>query len=234
MGKKAGWAVFALLALCWAGCVTKSTTTEGDREVLHQTAGAVHVVQESLSRASAAIEEGNPQEAKSLLQIGARAGADIQANMEQQLEVHGPPENPLPYSQEASAKARERSTKEHASSGWVTTALVAGGVVCSVAATLAGMPWLANLFPALTGKIGTWAKTGSQIITAARALGERNGGTIQVKDLLAIAKERNVAAGIQDIVVRNVDALEEKLGVDFQVKLDPPAPAPVAPAPATP
>lgn len=218
MGKKVGWALLALVALCCAGCVTKSTTTEGDREVLHQTAGAADVVQDKISEAVVKIEEGKPQEARSLLEIGARAGADIQANMKQQLEVHGPPEVVAPYSQEASAKARERSTAEHSES-WGLKVMAVVGPIVGVAATIAGMPWISNLFPALTGKIGQLAKAGLQTITAARAVAERNGGSIGVKDLLTIAKERNVTAGVQDLVVKEVASLEKKMGLDFKMKL---------------
>ena len=219
-----------VLVLSVSGCVTKSTHTEGDREVQDQTLKAGEVVRGSIEAAKAAIADGKPEQAASLLEIGARAGGDIVENMKQQQDVHNPPENALPYSPENSAKARERSTKEHSESVWLKVLAIAGPVL-SVGATLAGMPWLASIFPALTGKIGKWAQTGSQIIASVRAKAEASGGSIDVRDVLEIAKEKNVSAGIQGIVKKYADKLEGSMGHKFEMKLDEPAqPSGSAPA----
>lgn len=203
------------------GCVSSSTHTEGDREVGDQTMKAGGVVVESIEQAKAKIEEGKPEEAKTLLEIGARAGRDVILNMKQQAQVHGSPKAPQPpYSAETSAKAREKSTKEH-ENNTLGVILGVGGVVLGIGATLAGMPWLANMFPALTGKVGKWAQTGSQILTAVRSKAESSGGSIDIRDVLDIAKTFNVNAGIQDFVKKKVDAHEEAMGHDFTMKLAP-------------
>ncbi len=222
MVRIAGWVVaWAFLLVTLGGCVTKSSHTEGDREVNDQTMKAGEVVVAAAAQAADLIDAGRPAEAKSLLAQGAVAGAEIIKNAKQQEGVHGAAVAPAPaFSPEASEKARQKSTDDHASGKWVPIAMGIAGAALSVAATLAGMPWLAQLFPALTGKIGKMAKTGVQIITAARAAGEANGGTLQVVDLLKIAKDKNVSAGIQDLVTKHVDAHEEAMGHDFEIKLD--------------
>lgn len=98
--------------------------------------------------------------------------------------------------------------------------LVAGGLAAGLAGGLLGMPWLASRFPALAGQAGRFAKTAVSIIAAARHRGEQNGGDLPVKDLLAIAKEHNVTAGVQGWVTKASGKLEESLGVKFSVKLD--------------
>lgn len=227
--------IIVILALALAGCVTKSTHTEGDREVNDQTLKAGEVVQGNIVAAIAKIDDGKPLEAKSLLEIGALAGADVVANMQQQLEVHGPPEKSEPYSAAASEAARQRSTESH-ENNTLDVILAVGSAAAGIAATMAGMPWLSSLFPALTGKIGKWAKAGSDIITAVRTKAEAQGGSIDVRDILEISKEKNVTAGIQKIVTKYVDKKEEELGKKFIMKLeeDPePEPTPPAPPPVT-
>ena len=81
------------------------------------------------------------------------------------------------------------------------------------------MPWLAGLFPVLAGKVGKLAEAGVKIIAFAREKAEKQGGSLEVKDLLQIAKEENVLAGVQKLATKKADALEEKLGLDFKVKL---------------
>lgn len=209
-----------ILALClavtMAGCVTKSTHTEGDREVNDQTRKAVEFAAERIDAALSALsgsEQATPLAEASL------AIKEARQNALQQAQVHGEPEKPAPFSPEASKAARERSTKEHTSGGWVGPVLTVLGAICGIAATCAGMPFLAPIFPALAGKLGKWATTGSQIITAVRAKAEEQGGSIHVQDILAIAKDKNVSAGIQGLVTKHVDAHEEAMGHDFKIDL---------------
>ncbi len=206
--------VLVLLALGIGGCVTKSSHTEGDREVNDQTMKAGAVVVDAAAAAAAAIDAGEPAKAKTLLEQGAIAGAEIVKNAKQQEGVHGPPvRNDLPeFSPDASAAARKKSTDDHASGKWVTPTLMVLGMVGSVAATLAGMPWLARLFPVLTGKIGKMAKAYVATINTVRTVAEAQGGAIDVGTVLAIAKDKNVQAGIQDIVAAHAHAHEQAMG----------------------
>jgi len=211
------------------GCVTQSTVTEGDRQVLDQADKGGAVVDEKLAAAAAQLPEGSP--ARILLLEAAGVHAVVRENVQQQVAVHGPPETSQPFSAEASRAAREQSKKDHAGGKLLGTVLAVGGVLAGVAATLAGMPWLAQAFPVLTGKIGKLAATGTRIFAFVREKAEANGGQIGIREMLKIAKEENVLAGVQKLAVRSADKLEEKLGLDFKMKLEGPPPAP-APQPA--
>lgn len=218
------WVLAAILVLGMWGCTTRSTTTEGDRQVEDQTEKAAIAVQEKIAAAKEAIAERKLDDAVSLLEMGAIAGREAELNMAQLRAVHGPPEKPLPFSPENSKAARESSAKDHASGGWLASALPVLGAVCGVVATVAGMPWLAPLFPALAGKLGKWAATGSQIITAARSKAESQGGSLHVQDLLEIAATKNSEAGIQSFVKKRVDKQEKAAGHKFRIKrTSPPA-----------
>lgn len=234
-GKKAALPLaLIVLALGVEGCVTRSTTTEGDREVLYQTRGAAEASQAHIEAAKSAVDGGQAGEAKLHLDAAADATRDARENMRQQLAVHGPPAEPAIYSPANSKAARDKSNKEHSDNTLLKVALAVAGVAFTVGTTLCGMPWLAKTFPALTGKIGTWAKTGSNILTEVRARAEDNGGNIHISDILAIAKRQNVTAGVQDLVTSHVDAHEEEMGHEFDIKLaappDPTAAPPPAPA----
>lgn len=220
MGKQA-WMVVLALGMWVGGCTTANTVTEGDRQVNRQTLGAVEKAQELLDalRAKDGLDHG-------MISIGAQALLDIRENALHLESVQGAPENPKPYTPENSKAARELSAKDHAGGSWLMPALGIGGAIAGVAATLAGMPWLAGLFPSLAGKVGKLAETGVKVITFIREKAEQNGGVIGVGDVLKIAKEENVLAGVQKLAVKKADALEEKLGLDFKVKLDPETPPP--------
>lgn len=216
MRAKLGWAlVGALVLMSIAGCVTRSSTTEGDREVEDQTEKAGVEVQQRIAQAAAKLDEGKVAEAKSLLEIGARAGVEIEKNMAQLRKVHGPPENPLPFSPENSAAARKKSDDDHASGKWIVPTLTVLGALGGIAVSLMGMPWLAQVFPALTGKIGKMAKAGVETINSARAVAEVNGGQLDLRTLLEIAKDKNVTHGIQDIVAMHAHAHEEAAGMNL-------------------
>lgn len=212
MLKRLGVLCLVALAMLLGSCVTKSTHTEGDREVNDQTAQAGQLVVSSSERAIAAIEKGNAMVAKSLLQQGAIAGAEIVKNARQQEEVHGAPEKSLPFTPINSEAARSRSTEEHATSPWLTTGIaVATGVGC-IAATFACMPWLAQMLPALTGKVGKMAKAGVEIVNGIRSTAQMNGGSIDLVDVLKIAKDKNVSHGIEEFVKRHAHAHEDAVG----------------------
>lgn len=222
---------FLVLALAGGGCVTNSSVTDGDRQVNTQTHGAARKVQEALEAIQAAFPGAAPQVAVALAALG-----DVLSNAEHLEKVQGPPKEPKPYTPENARSAREQSEKEH-QEGWITSAgLIAGGLVTGLAGALLGMPWLATRFPALAGQVGRFSKTAISIFAAARQKGESMGGALPVKDLLAIAKEHNVTAGVQNWVAKASGKLEEQLGVKFAVKLaeSPPAAAPpVTPQPST-
>ncbi len=214
MRRFTGALVALALALAMGGCVTQSSHTEGDREVNDQTMKAGAVVQDAIAAAVSAYETGKAAEAKTLLAQGAIAGAEIVKNAKQQEAVHGAPvRTDLPaFSPEASDAARKKSADDHASGKWVVPTLTVLGAVGGIAATLCGMPWLAQLFPALTGKIGKMAKTYVATINTVRTVAEAQGGAIDVGTVLAIAKDKNVQAGIQDIVALHAHAHEEAMG----------------------
>jgi hypothetical protein len=215
-----------------AGCVTSGTHTEGDRQVNTQTFGAAEVARSSMEEAQKALPEGST--GWTMLGVGIRAAVDIQKNAQQQEEVHGPPKEPKPYTAENAAAARDLSTKEHAESGLTKILVGAGGIVAGLAGAWFGMPWLAQFFPKLAGKWGVIGQTGIQIVTALRKKSEESGGRIGTKELLAIAKEYNVTAGVQDLVKKEASALEAKLGYTPTVKLEEPAAEPAASPPAPP
>ncbi len=210
------WPVVLVLALvCGGGCVTQSSHTEGDREVQQQTQAAAEFIVAAMDEASAFINANKCAEAKASLQKATVAANDVVLNMKQQQGVHGPPENKPPYSPENSDKARKKSDGDHESGKWVKPVLGILAAVGGVAATLAGMPWLAQLFPVLTGKIGKMAKAGVAIVNTVRDKAEKNGGSIDVKTVMEIAQDKNVSAGIQDLVKKEAHKHEEAMGMNL-------------------
>ncbi len=205
-------AILSVLILM-AGCVTRSSHTEGDREVNDQQKKAGQVVVESNQAAAQAIDSGELVKAKTLLEQGAIAGNEIVKNAKQQEGVHGAAEKPAPaFSPTYSDAARKKSTEDHASGNWIVPTLTVLGAIGSVAVTLAGMPWLAQLFPVLTGKIGKIAKAGVETINNVRAEAEANGGSIDVRTVLEIAKDKNVSAGVQGLITKYAHAHEDAMG----------------------
>lgn len=217
MKERIGWAlVAALVLIVFGGCVTQSSHTEGDREVNDQTMKAGEVVVGAAAGAAAAIDAGDLPKARSLLQQGAIAGAEIVKNAKQQEKVHGAAENPAPaFSPEASDKARKKSDDDHASGKWVGPTLTVLGALGGIAVSLMGMPWLAQVFPALTGKIGKMAKAYVETTNSVRAAAEANGGNIDLKTVMEIAKDKNVSHGIQEIVSLHAHAHEEAAGMNL-------------------
>jgi hypothetical protein len=71
----------------------------------------------------------------------------------------------------------------------------------------------------LTGPVGRIAQAGLQSILFARKKAEENGGSLSAAELLQIAKDENVLAGVQDLVAAKAKKLEEKLGCDFKLNL---------------
>lgn len=211
-------ALLAFAIIAAIGCTTSGTYTESDREVHDQTVQGTQLAIADIEDARAQI----PAESDAKLKLDqAQQKLEVVAlNNAQQEQVHGKPEAKTPFSPEASKAKREKSTKDHATPGWVGVALGIGGTVLGAAATLFGMPWLAPIFPKLAGKLGAMAKTGVQIITAVRAKAETQGGSIHITDLLEIAKDKNVQAGVQALVTKTADAHEEEMGHEFKMKLD--------------
>lgn len=208
--------LLCVVALCIGGCITKSSHTEGDREVNDQQKKAGAVVVESNRAAIDALDAGDSVKAKTLLEQGAIAGVEIVKNAEQQETVHGAAVAPAPtFSPEASDKARQKSTDDHASGKWVVPTLTVLSALGGIAVTLAGMPWLAQVFPVLTGKIGKLAQAGVEIVNTVRAKAEANGGTIDLKNVLEIAKDKNVSAGVQKLALAHSHAHEDAMGLNL-------------------
>lgn len=210
-------AILMVLAIfTCSGCVTQSSHTEGDREVNDQTMKAGEVVVGAAAGAQAAIEAGDLKKARSLMAQAAIAGTEIVKNAKQQEGVHGAAENPAPvFSPENSEKARQKSSDDHASGKWVGPTLTVLGALGGIAAAVCGMPWLAQLFPALTGKIGKMAKAYIETTNSVRAVAEANDGQVDLKTFLEIAKDKNVSHGIQDIVALHAHAHEEAAGMNL-------------------
>ncbi len=205
-----------LIFLFAVSCSSKDKVTEGDRLLEgHNT---------EISTLTLSVLESVKEVAGAAEAVGVviKLQTDALSNSKRLQENHGPAKNPTPYRPEKSANAREQSKKEHESTDWLGIALKILTVAASVGATLAGMPWLSNRFPSLTGQIGKWAKTSGNIITFVREKAEANGGTIDVNGILKIAKDENLLAGVQEIAKKHAADLEEKLGLDLKMKLEKP------------
>lgn len=129
-----------ILALAVAGCCTP---TEADRQVLHQTR-----------------EAGALIEAKAIDPVVKQAGADVRLNSETLAKnLVGQPQNPQPYSPEASGQARKDSDKSHEGSGFLGFLLAVGGTLLGVAGLL---PIAQRFLPMLLG--GRAAKAAEAVI----------------------------------------------------------------------
>jgi hypothetical protein len=213
-------ALFMVLALAAGGgigCVTSSTVTDGDRQVVDQARKANQAAIADLEKAQAASVEGS--ESWTMIGLGLRKLGDVERGTAHLQEVHGPPTEPKVYTEAEMTAAIAKSKEEHARSPFSQILLGGLGIAAGVGGTLLGMPWLANLAPKLTGRIGELAKTGVEIVTAARKKAEEGGGRISIKDLLAIAKEYNVSAGVDDLAKARAAEYEKKLGFTPTVKL---------------
>lgn len=225
-------ATLAVLALAVGGamgCVTASTVTDGDRQVVDQGRKGLEGAIEDLEKARAAATEGS--ESWTMIGLGISRLNDVKRGAAHLQEVHGPPKEPKPYSAENMTAAIAQSKEEHAASGLTNIVYGAGGVLVGIASAYFGMPWLAGIFPKLTGKTGELAKTGVEIFTSIRKKSEESGGSIGTRDMLKIAREFVVSAGVEKLVAKQATAFEEKLGYKPAVKLDEPA-ASALPAPA--
>lgn len=211
------------------GCVTSSSVTDGDRQVLHQGVGALEGAVLDLQGAQAKTAKGS--EAWTMIGLGLAKLEDLERGAAHLQEVHGPPKEPKPYSTENMTAAIAQSKQEHAGTPWGTIALSVGSAVAGIAGTMLGMPWLSSLFPALAGKWKAAADTGVQIITALRKKAEEPGG-LKPKALLEIAKEYSGTApkGVDAYMQAEATATEKKIGFTPTVKLEEPSP----PAAATP
>ena len=224
-------ALLAILALAVGGslgCVTKNSTTDGDRQVVDLSRQAVEEAQSDLKAAQAAA----PQSSQSWTMIGVGLAklADAQRGLEHLQVVHGPPLERKKYTQEEMDLAIAKSIKDHEESNVGRILYSVGGVAAGIAGMWFGMPWLSSLFPALAGKWKAAADTGVQIITSLRQKAEEPGG-LKAKDLLTIAREYNASApkGVGDFMEKAATAFEEKLGFRPTVKLpDAQAPVPAA------
>ncbi len=222
-------ALLVVLALAVGGslgCVTSSTTTDGDRQVVHQSKQAIAEAAGDLKAAQTDVPEGS--KSWTMIGLGLAKLADAQRGMEHLQVVHGPPAEPKLYSKEEMDRAIAQSTKEHEESNVGRVLVGIGGFAAGIAGAYFGMPWLSQIFPKMTGKVGELAKTGVEIITAARQKAEESGGSISVRDLLKIAKEYNASAGVDAMANKAATAFEEKLGFKPTIKLlDAQTPSPV-------
>lgn len=215
------------------GCVTKSTTTDGDRQVEDQARKANAIAAEKVQQVRATLAQGS--QGWTMLGIGLAALEDVEAGLAQLQTVHGPPANPVPGSRENMNAAIAQSKKDHAGFPWGDVAYVAGGTAVGLLGAWLGMPWLSRLFPSRTGVVGKAAETGAQMITAFRKEAEED-GPLGPKRILEIAKEYAASAppGAGELLNRIATTFEEKLGYKPAVKLkESTAPATAAPAPTT-
>lgn len=105
------------LALAVEGCVTKSSHTEGDRQVNAQTHGAAEAAESAMTEARAELAQGS--RGWTMLGLGLQAIADVKANAAQQEKVHGPPKEAPPRPTPRRTRmplgnARRRSTSPEA------------------------------------------------------------------------------------------------------------------------
>ncbi len=227
------WLPFvAILALALGGqigCVTSSTVTDGDRQVLHQGVGALEGAVLDLEGAQAKLAKGS--EAWTMIGLGLAKLEDLERGATHLQAMHGPPKEPKEYSTENMTAAIAQSTKEHAGIPWGSIAVGVGSAAAGIAATMLGMPWLANIFPALSGKWKAAADTGVQIVTALRKKAEETGG-LTPKKLLEIAQEYSITApkGVDAYMKAESTAFEEKLGYKPTVKLEERSPSTPVPA----
>lgn len=228
-------AILAVLALAVGGqigCVTSSTVTDGDRQVVDQGNKAIEHAYGLIAEAREGVKEDSPQ--WTMLGVALEAIVDAQRGAAHLQEVHGPPKEPKPYSKENMTAAIAQSKEEHAGTPWGSIALGVGSAAAGIVGTMLGMPWLSSIFPALSGKWKAAADTGVQIVTALRREAEAPGG-LSAKELLKIANEYVVSApkGVDAYMTAAATAYEEKLGFSPTVKLNPtPPPAPPAVSPA--
>lgn len=113
-----GLAVFLL----FAGCSTKDTVTEGDRQLSDQNQKAAKAILRQTT------EETILEPAK-----------DIDANSGQQLKNWGPPKEAKDYSPANSKDSRDKSEKEHGDPWWKRLLLGAGGIIIGAAPILLRM-----------------------------------------------------------------------------------------------
>lgn len=137
----ATWTVFCMLG---AGCSSKNTVTEGDRQLSHQNVGAAKEIKKRTD---------NPA-------ITAPA-TDIEINSGAQLEAWGPPEEPAPYSPAASKKSREQQKQEHEESPFWPIATGVLGTVLGMLARgtgLGGIPFIGGLISKLSPMLANGVK----------------------------------------------------------------------------
>jgi hypothetical protein len=120
--RRFGLVLVACLAL--GGCVTNSTVTEGDREVNHQTLGAAVLTLDLMDSL-----RGVPGIPAEVVAAAYAAVEQVKLNAEHLQGVHGAPQEPKPFTSENAAAARQKSTEEHAQSGWKGIAAGALGVL---------------------------------------------------------------------------------------------------------
>lgn len=213
--------VLVALALGVGGCVTSSTVTEGDRQLSHQNAEA--------AKAILAIANGIPASGMLDVAVAITAARDIEANAQQQLANWGPPKEPKAYSPENSQAARDQAKKEHESGGFGGTLLGILGAAAGIGATLAGVPWVARVFPGIVGVVGKWGPTVTTGVAKVREAFEANGWSEQSKKMLEILHDENVKGGVQKVVEKYATQVEDKLGLDLKVGLAAPS-VPTPPA----
>lgn len=131
-----------VLALVTGGCVS---VTEADRQLEHQTLDAATLSLDLIIATGTAISPAQIKQMEGWL-------ADIKANSAQLVKSHGPAENPLAYSKEASQKARDESGKSHEGFSWAaigTAVLGIGTVLLGIAKS----PW-AKMIPGVGQFVG--------------------------------------------------------------------------------
>jgi len=212
--RRFGLVVVTCLAL--GGCVTNSTVTEGDREVNHQTLGAAietltlldslrgipGIPVESVAAAYAAVEQ-------------------VKLNAEHLQGVHGAPQEPKPYSAENAAAAREKSTQEHAQTGWQGIAAGALGVLGFALGFMRfggpiaqALPWIGPKAAVVIAKAQKWlaGSTGKALDEATATVAQaRKEGVFPESEIKRIADKVQSDGFANTILMEAAHLAEKKL-----------------------
>jgi hypothetical protein len=189
--------VTAILALGLGGCgyFGYVKPTEGDRQVNHQNMGAGAFIE-------ATAEEPEIKQ----------AGADVRENaLALEANLIGKPEQPTPYSPQASADTRKKSTEEHSTPWWQVllgglATFIAGGGAFRILARVAPVFFGGPIGGALTAVVEGIARARETI--RSRPEGQRH---LSEEDLLAALRQAQENPKIREVVKDLAHKVEAKL-----------------------
>lgn len=188
-----------VLALClWLGaCSSKSTVTDGDRQLSHQNKGAAQKIKASSTDPEVTV----PAE-------------DIEQNSEQQLKNWGPPQDPKPYAPDASKLARKKSEEEHATPAFWAGLASVGGWLLGFLTRGGGIRLLGSVAPRVL--MGPYGAALTAVIEGIARVRERAketpAGLTQEMIMEELLKSQSDPA-IRDIIKNMAHKIEEKLAL---------------------